>query len=124
MKPLLTQGLRRSRACQWDRWRESTPLRPKAEQVAWGVEPALAALVEAHAAWQAVEAEVMALMRIAGKGHERTPEFPAQLAEVVRDVGRFAGRAFRPRFPAASTASASTGRRTRRCAKPQGRFAA
>ena len=30
-------------------------------------------------------------MRLAGKGHERTPEFPAQLATVVRDVGRFGG---------------------------------
>ena len=48
-------------------------------------------LVEAHAAWQAVEAEVISLMRLAGKGRERTPEFPAQLAAVVRDVGRFGG---------------------------------
>ena len=30
-------------------------------------------------------------MGLAGKGHDRTPEFPPHLAAVVRDVGRFGG---------------------------------
>lgn len=62
--------------------------RPKAEEVAEGVEKAVAALAQAHAAWQGVEAQVMELMRLAGKGHERTPPFPQQLERVVRDVER------------------------------------
>ena len=65
--------------------------RPRAEQVARDVESTLVALVEAHAAWQATECEVIALMGLAGKGHDRTPEFPPHLAAVVRDVGRFGG---------------------------------
>ncbi len=59
--------------------------------MARGVEGALQALVEAHAEWQAVEAQVIALMRLAGQGHERTPAFPSQLAALVRDVHRYEG---------------------------------
>lgn len=62
--------------------------RPKAEEVARGVEEAIAAVAQAHAAWQAVEAEVMSLMRLAGKARDRTPELSAKLTSVVHDISR------------------------------------
>ena len=46
---------------------------------------------EAAISWLATEAEVMSLMRLVGRSRDRTPELPAPLAAVVRDIGRLGG---------------------------------
>ena len=61
---------------------------PDARAVAAACEEAVEQLAQTQAAWNAVEAEVAALLRLAGRDAGTLPTFPATLATLVRDARR------------------------------------
>ena len=52
------------------------------------IHDALEALQAAHAQWRDAETTTAHLLRLAGRGHERTPPFPGDLADVLRRLER------------------------------------
>ena len=64
---------------------------PDARAAARAVEEAVERLGQARAAWNAVEADVAALLRLAGKNTGELPRFPEALATLVRDARRAGG---------------------------------
>lgn len=66
-------------------------LAPERSAVARAVEDAVEQLAQAHARWNAVEAEVLALLRLAGRNTGETTRFPEALATLIRDVRRAGG---------------------------------
>jgi hypothetical protein len=64
---------------------------PDARAAAQAVEEAVERLGQAQAAWNAVEADVAALLRLAGKNTGELPQFPEALATLVRDARRAGG---------------------------------
>jgi hypothetical protein len=72
--------------------------RPAAVAAAQGVEDAVEQLGEAHARWQAVAADVVGLLRLAGR-NTSLPAFPERLADLVRDARRSDGVLVPPPVP-------------------------
>jgi hypothetical protein len=60
----------------------------EAQRAVEAVNAALAQLQAAHARWMAAEGRTIELLRLIGRGGERTPPFPNDLAEAVRLIGR------------------------------------
>jgi hypothetical protein len=64
---------------------------PQAQEAVKAVTDALEALDAAHAAWHAIEADSMQLLRLAGQDTRSQPRFPERLADLVRDARRVGG---------------------------------
>ena len=52
------------------------------------IHDALEALQAAHGQWREAETTTAHLLRLAGRGRERTPPFPADLSDLIRRLGR------------------------------------
>jgi hypothetical protein len=70
-----------------------------AAAVARAAEQAIVQLSDAHAAWNAVEAEIAGLLRLAGRDTRDLPKFPVQLATLVSDARRADGVQVPPPVP-------------------------
>jgi len=64
---------------------------PESRSVAQAVEDAVEQLGQAHAHWNAVEAELLGLLRLAGRSGGDTTRFPSELATLIRDAQRAGG---------------------------------
>jgi hypothetical protein len=64
---------------------------PDAEAAAEAVTNALDALAAAYQTWTAIEADSMALLRLAGQRTTSQPRFPETLRELIRDARRAGG---------------------------------
>ncbi len=64
---------------------------PESSAVAQAVEDAVEQLGQAHSRWNAVEAELLALLRLAGRNTGNTTRFPEALATLIRDAKREGG---------------------------------
>lgn len=62
--------------------------RPAAEKVVQAFEDAAAALQAGHGEWRAMYGEVSALARLAGRDTRTMPDFPNDLAQLVRSFSR------------------------------------
>jgi hypothetical protein len=67
------------------------------------VHDALEALQAAHAQWREAESHSAHLLRLAGHGRERTPQFPPVLSDLVRRLGRAQAEVPLPLPPGALT---------------------
>ncbi len=72
---------------------------PAAVAAAGEVTGALERLDQAHRQWQAVQSDVAALLRLAGRDTRDIPEFPQRLTDLVRDARRAGGLAVPPPVP-------------------------
>ena len=64
---------------------------PDARAAADAVEQAVADLVQAKVKWDAIQADAIALLRLAGASTAGLPSFPNRLADLVRDARRVGG---------------------------------
>lgn len=94
---------------------------PDARAVAQAVEDAVERLGQAQAAWNAVEADVAALLRLAGKNTGELPPFPEALATLVRDARRAAGVDVPTPLPRTlpDTVASKAGTERRQCDRPR-----
>ncbi len=79
----------------------------EASAAAGAVEDAVLRLAQAQKEWTAVESEVGALCRLAGRDTRNMPRMPVQVAELVRDARRAAGVRVPAPLPGDGTAAAA-----------------
>ena len=78
---------------------------PSARAAVKAVAASVAALGQAQGKWNQVQADVAALLRLAGQNTGTLPRFPETLATLVRDARRAGGVAVLPPLPGGQAAT-------------------
>ncbi len=78
---------------------------PAAREVADAFERTMQELQANHARWRAMFAEMLRLAQLAGRDTHSIPDFPARLAELMRDVERAGGVNVPPPIPGGTRAA-------------------